>query len=77
MKIKGHQEDVAKELGFSRLTIWQPGALDRGELGAQRAKERCLCCLGMRGIDVALVARARTFVECIILSITVAHQNLG
>ena len=58
MKIKGQQEDVAKELGFSRLTIWQPGALDRGELRAQRAKERCLGCLGMRGIDVKLVARA-------------------
>ena len=58
MKIKGQQEDVAKGLEFSRLTIWQPGALDRGELRAQRAKERCLGCLGMRGIDVALVARA-------------------
>ena len=42
MKIKGQQEEVAKDLGFSRLTIWQPGALDRGDLRAQRAKERCL-----------------------------------
>lgn len=58
MKIKGQQEDVAKELGFSRLTIWQPGALDRGELRAQRAKERCMGCFGIRGIDVKLVARA-------------------
>jgi oxidoreductase len=58
IKIKGQQEDVAKELGFSRLTIWQPGALDRGELRSQRASERCMGCLGMRGIDVKLVARA-------------------
>jgi hypothetical protein len=58
MKIKGQQEDVARDLGFSHLTIWQPGALDRGDLRAHRAKERCLGCLGMRGIDVKLVARA-------------------
>ena len=59
MKIKGKQEVAAKALGFPRLTIFQPGALNRGdELRKQRNAERFMGFIGMTGIDVALVGRA-------------------
>ena len=62
MKIKGQQEDVAK-VGVLAPDDLATRCADRGELRAQRAKERCLGCLGMRGIDVALVARVRADAE--------------
>ena len=57
MKIKGLQEEAVKPLGFPRLSIFRPGALDRGELRQERGKERFMGFIGMSGIPVSTVAK--------------------
>jgi oxidoreductase len=58
MKVKGQVENVAREQGFSRLTLVRPGMLDRGDLRQARFKEKLAGWVGMKGINVKLVARA-------------------
>jgi len=55
MQVKGQVEDECKQLGFSRLTIWQPGMLDRGS--EARWKEKVFG-LVMPKISTGTVARA-------------------
>eukprot|EP01052_Picozoa_sp_SAG31_P005856 SAG31_NODE_264_length_18835_cov_7.543553_7_plen_151_part_00 len=65
LKVKGLQEEAAKALfgppeqPQSRLSIFRPGALDRGaELRAKRGKERFMGAIGMKGLPVVTLAKA-------------------
>jgi uncharacterized protein YbjT (DUF2867 family) len=58
LKVKGQQEEYARTLGFPRLALFRPGALDRGPLRDARFKEKLMGWIGMKGIRVGLVGRA-------------------